>query len=434
MEETGELPLAQELLAVGFSRQEVQAQRGGPIRVRLLGVGHAQVAQDLPLLFVRDAAVGLEPVPRAAFDQLQFLESPDDRLARHAEEVSEHDDVAAAEFSGPGGDFLKLLHDSAGRRQEGPRESRGVALLAGILGGVPEQHFGLPAVRDQVTAFMRGRLGPAVPGMTGVQEDAGAKRVVVGEEARDVAVEPSNIDTNAEVEFKQLYDVFNGADAEAHPLAEVGRILLGLHADVAAQDGSLRRIVPGALYAEKIFQLHFGAGEVRQQLGGFRFRGGAADEELSKARGQVNVHCLLAEERVHGGAVAAREPLQLVHPRASLALFHRDKGGARNVDGIRGVGLRDAGGFTGEPEAFAHGCRGYLFERRAHCAWIAQLATKELGPRDWTKAFHSVSCCVRSRWSRARTSPRSRLQTRLSCEALRDSTWAAAGEWRSAAR
>src|SRR5216683_140449 len=178
---------------------------------------------------------------------------------------------------------------------------------------------------------MGGRLSTAVPRMIGVQQDACAKRFIVCKEARYPAVEPSDIDTNAEFEFEQLHNVCDRADTEAQALAQFHGVLLCLGTNITAQDRPLGRIVPGALYAEKIFQLDFGPCEIGEQLRGCVLSDAAAIEKLSEARREVDVHSLLAQQCVDGCAVQPDKLLQLVHPHAPLPLFDGDKSRARNL-------------------------------------------------------------------------------------------------------
>src|SRR5579863_847314 len=146
MQKTGELSLTQEVLPVCLSRQHVEAQCRGAVRICLLRIRCAEIAEDLPLLFVRDTAVVLKPVPRAGLDRSQFLKPADERFARYSEEMSKHDDMSPSHLIRPRGYFLKFLHHRARRRQQGTPERVGITFLARSLEGVLMQDFRLAAV------------------------------------------------------------------------------------------------------------------------------------------------------------------------------------------------------------------------------------------------------------------------------------------------
>ena len=79
-----------------------------------------------------------------------------------------------------------------------------------------------------MTAFMRRGLGTAILGMIGVEQDAGAERLVISEKPRYLAFKTANINAHTHVELEERDDVGDGGETEPQPLAELVCIILGL--------------------------------------------------------------------------------------------------------------------------------------------------------------------------------------------------------------
>jgi hypothetical protein len=139
--------------------------------------------------------------------------------------------------------------------------------------------------------------------MTGVEQNAGTERFVVGKEARNLCVDPSNVDANAKLHFEQRYDVRNGADAEAEALPEFRSVLLGLSLYITPQDGPFRRIVPNVFDTQKVLQLDFSLRKIRHQFSGCITGSVTRAEDFPKSRGQVDLYSFVTQKGVYRSAV-----------------------------------------------------------------------------------------------------------------------------------
>src|SRR6185437_3237507 len=138
---------------------------------------------------------------------------------------------------------------------------------------------------------MRSGLGATIPRMIGVQQYASAERFIVCKEAGNSTIELSNVNMNPELELKHLHKISDRADTEAQALAAIPS----------------HPARPGKKLCGAILSFL------------------AAIHELSKARREVDVHGLLAQQCVDRSVINPSELLQLVHPHASLSLFDGDK-------------------------------------------------------------------------------------------------------------
>ena len=261
--------------------------------------------------------------------------------------------------------------------------------------------------------FVATGLRPALPRVVRVEQYAGADFLVKGEQPGNARVEAPHINTNAEVELQKTDEVSHRGLAKAEPLTKFRRIVFGLGPHIARHDGPLRRIVARPLDPEKIFKLHFGPDQIGQQAGRRIYRLVGARAEFPEPRHEIDINGLAAQERVDRRIVKTGQPLEFVRPDAALAFFDRNKRRPRDVNSGRGIGLRYAGRFAGNPQAFADIMR-VQFTRAISRSPKAHRATNEREPRDPTKFFHSFACCVSSRSSFCRVSCSERSSDRLS--------------------
>ena len=116
------------------------------------------------------------------------------------------------------------------------------------------------------------------------------------------------------------------------------------------------------------------------------------------------MYCFFAQKFVDRNAVELRKLLDFVDPRLSLPLFDRNNRGAGDAKPLGDLGLLELFGLARDAQTFTDLLRRQMFKQRHEVA-PAQLPTNELGPSDFINAFHSFSCCSRSRLSFPRASP-----------------------------
>ncbi|HTX50418.1 MAG TPA: hypothetical protein VME40_13615, partial [Caulobacteraceae bacterium] len=111
--------------------------------------------------------------------------------------------------------------------------------------------------------------------------------------------------------------------ADAQPLTELGRILLGLDGDIARQERSFGRVIADPLDAQQIFKLQLRLDQRRQQGdGGFDVGIGLAG--ATEAGLKIDLDRLSPQQAIHGDPIEARELLKFLKPRSALALLDGD--------------------------------------------------------------------------------------------------------------
>src|SRR5260221_9147538 len=115
--------------------------------------------------------------------------------------------MAARQRGGSCRDLLEHLHDGSRRREKGPRENRGIALLAGILPRTAVDDLRLTARRDEMPKLMSGRLGASLARVVRIEKNAGSESVVECKQAGNPWINAPHIDAHAHFQFQERHDV-----------------------------------------------------------------------------------------------------------------------------------------------------------------------------------------------------------------------------------